>query len=62
MVLLGGLGASGLGEMWCDETDRHCNLPNYAAAPIVTMADRLDDAGAIRALAELLRSTPPPGD
>jgi hypothetical protein len=34
-VLLGGLGAMGLGQMWVDEQIRHRDLPGWLDAPIV---------------------------
>lgn len=35
MILLGGLGAFGIGEMWVSEELKHKDYPGYASAMIV---------------------------
>lgn len=35
LVLLGGLGAMGVGQMWFTETDDHKQYPGYAEAEII---------------------------
>ena len=33
LVLIGGLGEMGVGEMWFNEDERHAEYPGYAEAP-----------------------------
>jgi hypothetical protein len=41
-VLVGGLGAMGVGRMWVDERPEHARLPGYADAPEADSTSEID--------------------
>lgn len=51
-VYLGGLGAFGIGEMWCVASEEDRSDPEYAAAPVYRYAPNPSDLGHVFRLGE----------